>query len=1060
MQQPASIGVRDYYRRITSGDISEVAREILKGRITQFSEHTLHCDCPQHSSQSKRSLVISRDKQLWHCFGCAVGGDVLQLVEFVHSGCVTRGQSGRMPDSHREARDFLAARMRMPPLSCAGLPPEAIQKIEQDRQESLRVFEALTAVADYYHRRLLANQDALRWFREKYGIGADVVDRLKIGFAENGPWTDAANEQQRCILDELCGDPHLFTHSELAATSAFRPWSNSITPFFDRRIVFPYWSRGYVRFMIGRRTPWTPDVDWERAKYKKLAVQNSEKHPHVSACIKNDLLFNEDVLSTRPARIVITEGVTDCISLMEHGFPAISPVTVRFKDADWERILPNLAGVRTVYLCQDNELSDVGLQGAIRTAQHLTENGIAARIALLPLGERQQAARKQLKDRFGIDGTAAIRVADPDRSKEDAQLITTLREESKIDVNEFFAKGGSDSGFEAVLRSAQTPVQLSISHLSTNTSDSPVDLLLEPILAAVKHFSPVEQELHLRLIQERLGKDRFTLAVLRKQLQTTAPASAVHNKVTIFPGPEYCSPPSSGETEFDWTESPPEEDADGLPGIQLDDRQLREVVADAWAAVHAANQPDAGVFPNSPFVFRRGPSLGYLALRGESHEIEEMSESAVYGVLARSADWHRDKNVLPMKEVARDMLAFVDPQLPQLDAVLRTPVLARDGSLIVAPGYHANDYVWMDVDPTLNLESLPSSPGDEEVRAARDLLFDELLPDFPFKDPSDRAHAIAALILPFVRRMIDGPTPNHLIEAPTPGSGKGLLANTIGMVATGETCESRTLPERDEEIRKMITSELKRARSIVLLDNANGHQPLYSSSLASVLTAVRWTDRDLGVSRMVSVRNQALWMMTGNNPRLDTELARRCVRVRIVPQTDRPWLRKKFKHPDQLKWVKEHRGQLVSAALTLVLGWIAAGRTVGTTILGSFESWSEIMGGILGHAGIEGFLANLEKLYEEADRGGQKWRDFVAAWWKQFKDAEVQVAALNEFCERRGLLPEVRGEGTTRSQEVRLGNALGDCRDRRFDSFEIVKVALESKHKGVSHYRLVDNELQ
>jgi hypothetical protein len=1049
MTQPASIGFRDYYGRITSSDIGEVAREILKGRITQFSEHTLYCDCTQHRSQSKRSLIISLEKQMWYCFGCGVGGDILQLVEFVQSGCVTRGQSGRMPDSHREARDFLAARVGMPPLSSAGLSPEAIERMEHDRQQSLRVFGALTAIADYYHRRLLANPHALNWFQGKYGIGGDMIARLKIGFSENAPWTDADGEQQRGILDELCSDPHLFTHSELAATSAFRFRGRTLTPFFDMRIVFPYWSRGHVRFMIGRRTPWTPDGDWEKPKYKKLAV-HSEKHPLVAACISNDLLYNEDILATRPDRVVIAEGVSDCGALMERGFPAISPVTVQLKDADWERILPKLAGIKTIYLCPDNELSNVGLQGALRTAKKLIGNGVTARIATLPLGEKQQAARKQLKDRFGLDGATAglTRVGDPAGSEEDARLIAALLEEAKLDVNEFFLQGGTASGFEAILGSAQTPLELSISNLSFGTSEPPIDVALEPILAAVKRLSPVEQEGHLRLIQKQLGKESVPLAVLRKQLQTTAPAVASSDKVTIFPGPPN-TPPAS------------EENASGLPAIEVDNRQLREVVADAWEAIHLANQPDADVFPNSPFVFRRGPRLVYLALRDPSLEIEEMSESAVYGVLARAADWHDAiDNVIPMKEVARDMLAFVDRQLPQLDAVLRTPVFSREGSLIVAPGYHRNDHVWMDVDPKLQLDSLPSSPTPEETRAARNLLCNELLVDFPFKDSSDLAHAIAALILPFARRMIDGPTPNHLIEAPSPGSGKGLLINTIGMVATGETCESRTLPVNEDEIRKMITAELKRARPIFLLDNAGDRKTLHSPSLASALTTVRWTDRDLGVSKMVSVRNQALWMMTGNNPRLDTELARRCVRVRIVPASDRPWLRKNFKHPDQLKWLMGNRGQLVSAVLTLIVGWIAAGRPLGTTRLGGFEDWSEVMGGILNHAGIEGFLANLDQLYEQADQDGQKWRDLTEAWWDQFKDDEIQVAEINAFCERLGLIPEVRGDGTTRSQEVRLGNALSNCRDRRFGTLRIEKVPAESKHKGGAHYRLIDNEMQ
>jgi hypothetical protein len=211
---------------------------------------------------------------------------------------------------------------------------------------------------------------------------------------------------------------------------------------------------------------------------------------------------------------------------------------------------------------------------------------------------------------------------------------------------------------------------------------------------------------------------------------------------------------------------------------------------------------------------------------------------------------------------------------------------------------------------------------------------------------------------------------------------------------------------------------------------------------------------------MASLPNQGLWMMTANNPHLDLELTRRCIRVRIDPRLDRPWKRTEFRHPDLVRWVKANRGSLVHAVLTLVLGWIATGRPIDQKRLGSFECWSELVGGILGVAGIDGFLANLDQLYDQADQDGQKWREFTAAWWEAFGDAEKQVSDLNGFCEQRGLMLEVRGNGQPRSQQVRLGNALSRCRDRLFGTLRVVKVDGESKHKGVTFYRLANHQSQ
>ena len=131
---------------------------------------------------------------------------------------------------------------------------------------------------------------------------------------------------------------------------------------------------------------------------------------------------------------------------------------------------------------------------------------------------------------------------------------------------------------------------------------------------------------------------------------------------------------------------------------------------------------------------------------------------------------------------------------------------------------------------------VPADPTPEQIAQARALLVDELLVDFPFVKDSDRAHAVAAILLPFLQRIIGGLAPMHLIEAPTQGSGKGLLASLISIVSTGAAPEGRTVPENEDDVRKMITAELITGRPIILLDNLSEKRKLDSSALASVLT--------------------------------------------------------------------------------------------------------------------------------------------------------------------------------------------------------------------------------
>lgn len=373
--------VDSYYRRIREIDIGVIAEEILGERITSRSAAGLVCDCPKHSSQSQRSLHIDLHKQCWYCFGCRKGGDVLHLVEFVKSGVVTVGITGTMPETHRQARAFLARKAGLNDLTGLGLADDQVADIEDEHLSQMQVQNALWWIADYYHWRLKNRPDVLKWLMDNYALSEQIIDDLKIGFAVNGNWKDADSCPQPDVMEYLMGGCNLFGPEDLVATGAFIPTKTGhLMPFFKNRIVFPYWHRGNVVFTIARKTPWTEINDYEQAKYKKLRTHDGEKHPEIHQCIRNDYLYNEDCLLIRPKRVIITEGVTDCISLMQHGFAAISPVTVRIRERDWERLSKRLKGAGTVYVCQDNELSEVGLSGSLETAQRLRQDGIDTRI--------------------------------------------------------------------------------------------------------------------------------------------------------------------------------------------------------------------------------------------------------------------------------------------------------------------------------------------------------------------------------------------------------------------------------------------------------------------------------------------------------------------------------------------------------------------------------------------------------------------------------------------------------------------------------------------------------
>jgi hypothetical protein len=468
------------------------------------------------------------------------------------------------------------------------------------------------------------------------------------------------------------------------------------------------------------------------------------------------------------------------------------------------------------------------------------------------------------------------------------------------------------------------------------------------------------------------------------------------------------------------------------PNIQVNNRQFADIVADAWSAVLRANDP--------PSLFVRDDRLVRVKTVEDAGRIDDLSEDAMYGHLARTASWKKatrsgPTHALPPKQLAKDMLAIPHPNVPVLHGVIETPVFGQRGHLLATSGYHADDAVWVQCPSSLAGCSPPPHPTAAEIAAARALLLDDLLVDFQFAALSDRAHAVAGMLLPFVRPMIPGCTPMHLIEAASPGTGKGLLADAISVLSTGQNCAPTTVPRDDAEVRKKITAMLMMAPPVVLLDNVTHH--LNSADLASALTADPWQDRLLGANRIIRLPNKATWLLTANNPTTTLEIARRSVRIRIEPGTDQPWLRTGFKHNPLRQWIHDSRGRLVHAVLVLVQAWVVAGRPVGNRVLGSFEAWSNVIGGILTVAGIPGFLENLENLYETADAEGRQWRALCSRWWEAHQGQKVNATEIYKLADAHQLLGSVLGDKGDRAAAIRLGKALHSHRGRHFGPWRL-----------------------
>lgn len=486
---------------------------------------------------------------------------------------------------------------------------------------------------------------------------------------------------------------------------------------------------------------------------------------------------------------------------------------------------------------------------------------------------------------------------------------------------------------------------------------------------------------------------------------------------------------------------------DGLPTIDATDQDLPRVTEQAIGALVEGNRPPA------LFVFGGAPTRVERDERG-TPVLRPLTEDRLRHHAARWAHWTRPGArgqilaALPPMHVVRDLLAHPDLPLPPLVRIVEAPVFDRCGTLCRMPGYAGEiSGLYVAPAPGWGLPEVPDAPTNAEVAAARVLLRDDLLGDFPFVGDAEAAHAIALLLLPFARDLITGPTPMHLIEKPAPGTGGGLLVDALLWSAIGRSVPVMTEGRDEDEWRKRLTAKLVASPTVILIDNLR--RRLDSPALSGALTATVWEDRILSVSSTMRVPVRCVWIATGNNPALSNEITRRTIRIRLDAGVDRPWLREGFRHPDLRDWMTVERTALVRAALILVQSWLVAGRPMGNRTMGQYESWARVMGGILEHVGIPGFLGNLTDFYAESDAESSMWTAFVLAWADKYSDRAAGVADLFALLSDDVTLD--LGDKGERSQRTRLGKLIGSMRDRVFAGYRIVQA---EPVRGAQRWRL------
>ena len=240
--------------------------------------------CPLHNEKTP-SFIVSPVKQIWHCFGCGLGGDIFEFIKQMEG--VEFG----------EALHMLAAR--------AGITlkkPTAEYRAEADKKKVL--YEINDLAAKYFAKVLEASQgaEAARQYIQKRGFKQETIKKWQLGYSP-----DDFHAFENFVITRG------FQKQEVAAAGLLVKKDDG--SFYDRfrgRVMFPIFDiHGRVVGFTGRILK---DAEGA-AKYV-----NS---PETEIYSKSQVLYGLNFARTEIRKddsVVIVEGNVDVITCHEFGF--------------------------------------------------------------------------------------------------------------------------------------------------------------------------------------------------------------------------------------------------------------------------------------------------------------------------------------------------------------------------------------------------------------------------------------------------------------------------------------------------------------------------------------------------------------------------------------------------------------------------------------------------------------------------------------------------------------------------------------------------------------------
>lgn len=326
-------------------DIVDVAREYipLKAAGANFK-----ANCPFHSEKTA-SLMISPEKQIFHCFGCGKGGDVITFVQEI------------------EGLDFMGALRLLAPKAGVVLKDGG----SGDYSKKNKLLNILDLASKYYHKSLINTDSGKKMieYLNKRGLEKETIDYWRIGYSQNS-WEDL----YMFLLNKGYSEQEIL---EAGLILRKQKGGGSYNRFRDR-IMFPILdiNSNTVAF-TGRVNPYNKDSD-KGGKYI-----NS---PETDLFFKSKILYGMDKAKMDIKEkdfAIIVEGQMDVIMVNQAGLKNVVASSGTALTNEQLNIIKRYTN--NIYLCFD--MDKAGQMAADRGIVEALKLEMNIKVIILPEGK-------------------------------------------------------------------------------------------------------------------------------------------------------------------------------------------------------------------------------------------------------------------------------------------------------------------------------------------------------------------------------------------------------------------------------------------------------------------------------------------------------------------------------------------------------------------------------------------------------------------------------------------------------------------------------------------------